>query len=727
VHVTSTMMKAKLCCAVAVPALLLSGRAWAQESEPGLQEVVVTAQKKEESLQKAPVAVTVLGNEQIESFGVTNPNDLQTQMPGVQFMSSGLTNTTIRGVGTYNNQPNMDAAVAWNLDGTYISHHMATPPILFDLERIEVVRGPLGTLYGRNSNGGAINVLTAKPVLGEWKARASLGVGNYDQRDTEFMINAPISDTLAIRASFASDYADGYFEDGGEGTDNYAARVRLLYEPNERLNMIATYEWSDVDLSGIGLSYCPPWAQVQRPTCVGQAWKPYQGFGFPGNWVANGTNSPIGENPGWGTRENWGFYVEVNYNWDAATLTSISNWHKYDRAELHVWDFNTYFPIHENSFITQEFRLASAADSRLDWVAGLYYSREKSDGLEQFGTLVAPDYLEYAPITSYGVENGVVTSSAAFGEVTYPLSDRFRLRGGLRFTSEKKELPGSARAGLNTATPTIVVTGDTLNTDKLTWLVGAEFDVTDSSLVYAKVNTGFKSGSVNAIPAYLGVTTTTTPEEITAYQIGTKNRFLGNRIQVNAEFFHYDYEGYQVVVNATDPTGFFPGVFFPTANAQKAKFDGGEIETNFIVSDHGQLDIALTLLDARHEEFITSAFNYSGNDVQRAPDYTVTAAYGHEFPLSNGGAILGRLTSMYVDGNFTRDSNFPGDYQDSYTNTSAFLTYRHAGERLSLTAWVRNLEDDAVMGVSQGTAGRGGWNVFMYPPRMYGLTLKYEM
>src|SRR5690606_32595752 len=224
-------------CALPI-SLLLVDPAVAQED--GLQEITVTAQKREETLQDTPVSVTVLQSEDIESFGVNNPDDLQSQMPGVQFMSSGLTNTTIRGVGTYNNQPNVDAAVAWNIDGTYISHHMATPPILFDIDRIEVVRGPQGTLYGRNSNGGSINVLTARPVLGEWRGRVSIGAGNHDQFDTELMLNAPISDTVAVRFAFANDYSEGYFEDGGEGTDNYAARMRLLYVPSDRFDLIGT-------------------------------------------------------------------------------------------------------------------------------------------------------------------------------------------------------------------------------------------------------------------------------------------------------------------------------------------------------------------------------------------------------------------------------------------------------------------------------------------------------
>src|ERR1044072_1446846 len=197
-NLTSADLKTLLCWTLAAPALVLTESVSAQEGEAVLEEVIVSAEKKEESLQNAPISITALQADQIESFGVKNPNDLQSEMPAVQFMTSGLTNTTIRGVGTYNNQPNVDAAVAWNIDGTYISHHMATPPILFDLERLEVVRGPLGTLYGKNSNGGSINVITGRPRLGEFHARASLSAGNYDQRDTEFMVNVPVGETVAI-------------------------------------------------------------------------------------------------------------------------------------------------------------------------------------------------------------------------------------------------------------------------------------------------------------------------------------------------------------------------------------------------------------------------------------------------------------------------------------------------------------------------------------------------
>ena len=710
-------------------ALLLSGQAAAQ-----IEEIVVTAEMRESSLQDTPLSITALSADSINAFNATDITQLDTQLPSLRFMGgeggSGAINVVIRGVGTYNNQPNVDMAVAWNVDGTYISHHMAIPTILFDLERIELVRGPLGTLYGKNSNGGAINVRTAKPVLGEWQAGGEVGYGNYDQVDSEFMVNIPLGEDAALRLAVANDYSDGYYDDGGYGTDNYAGRARLLFEPSDNFDLLATLEWSDSNGSGPALGYCPPTARSTFPACVGVEWKPYQGLGLPGNFAQFGTDGPIGESPDWSERENLSAYLEWNYSWDSVTLTSISNYHKYDREEFHVWDFNTYRPDHQNTYVTQEFRLASSSDSRLDWVIGAFLADEKSTGRENFGPIDAN--LERQVVNNYyGVDNGEVVTRALFGDVKMPIGDRFRLNGGLRWTYERKDLPGSAATNLapGVGTPVFVETGATLEEDgKITWSVGAEYDMTDDNMVYFKVNTGFKSGTVNQIPnTVTAVAPATDPEEVTAYQIGSKNYFLDGRLSLNAEFFHYDYEGYQVVNATPDPTGFFPGVFFPSVNAQKAELTGGEIESTFVPWENGQLDLALALLDAEHTEFVTSAFDWSGHDMLGSPEYTVIAGYQHEWDLAGGGLLSGRVNTQWVDGYFTHDNNVPGSWQDSYTRTSLSLDYVFPDNKWSIRGWVRNLEDDDVVNVSQFSCCRGGWAVFMKPPRMYGISVKYQM
>jgi len=713
--------------------LLVSGQIMAQSSSGVLEEIVVTAEKREESLQNTSVSVTALSGDTISQFNATDVTQLASRMPSVRFMGgeggNGQINVVIRGVGTYNNQPNVDMAVAWNVDGTYLSHHMAIPPILFDINRMEVVRGPQGTLYGKNSNGGSLNIVTNKPVLGELQYNAEVGYGNYNQVDSNFMVNIPLGKDAALRISGANDYSDGYYDDGSYGTDNYAARARLLFEPSDNFNLIGTLEWSNVDGSGPGLDYCPPQAVVKHPACAGIEWKPWRGLGTPGVFAVNGVNGPPGNNGGFSQRENWSAYLEWNYSWDAATLTSISNYHKYDRAEYHVWEFVTYKPIHHDTYVTQELRLASNPGSRFDWVLGAYYADEQSKGREHFGT-VAADLETQVLNNYYGVDDGKVETRAIFGDVTYPVMEHLRLKGGLRWTYERKHLLGSAATNLlpGPPDPVYVDTGSTLKEKgKITWEAGFEYDLTDHNMLYFKANTGFKSGTVNQIPATVTIVNPTTdPEEITAYQFGSKNTFLDDRLRVNAEFFHYDYTGYQVVITTVDPSGFFPGVFFPSFNAQKAELYGAEIESSYIPWEHGQLDLTVTWDHAKHTEFVTPAFDFSGHDMQGAPDYTIMAQYSHEWDLSNGGTLSGVVSTMFTDGYYTHDSNDPGSWQDSYTETSLSLVYQHPGSHWSVRGWARNLENNDVINVSQSGVGRGGWNVFIKPPRMFGFSVKYE-
>src|SRR5690606_30585046 len=314
-----------------------------------------------------------------------------------------------------------------------------------------------------------------------WQASGELGYGNNDQVDSELMVNIPLGEDAALRLAVASDYSDGYYDDGGSGTDNYAGRARLLFEPSDNFDLLATLEWSDVNGSGPALSYCPPTARSTFPACVGVEWKPYQGMGLPGNFLQYGTDGPIGESPDWSERENLSAYLEWNYSWDSVTLTSISNYHKYDREELHVWDFDTYQPDHQNTYVTQEFRLAGGSDSGLDWVIGAFLADEKSTGRENFGPIDAN--LEGQVVNNYyGVHNGEVVTRALFGDVKIPIGDRFRLNGGLRWTYERKDLPGSAATNLapGAGTPVFVDTGATLEEDgKITWSVGGEYDLAD--------------------------------------------------------------------------------------------------------------------------------------------------------------------------------------------------------------------------------------------------------
>jgi iron complex outermembrane receptor protein len=692
-------------------ACLSGGTALAQDnSGDGLQEVTVTARLVTESLQDANVSITAVGGDAIAADGIKDLIDLESQLPGVRFSESGLSSILIRGVGTVNNQPGVDSAVLYAQDGTYMSHLQALPPSMFDIERIEVVRGPQGTLYGRNSNGGSLNIITQRPKLNEFDASAGVTLGNYDSIDTNVMLNVPAGEKVAFRLAVATDKGDPYFDDGSEGTDNWAARLRMLVSPSENLDILGTLEYSEIDDSGVGISYCPP--RSDKPACAGYPWRPYAGFGAPGTFGTPGGQS--GENPNYLTRKNYSAYVEVNYQTPIGNLTSLTNYHKYDMNNRYVWDFATdYRPVHHDKFTTQEIRLASNADSRIQWVTGLYYAKEELNTLEYF------DYNQ-RPGVRLRIPDGEVESKAIFGDVTFPLTDKLSLVGGARYTREVKDTPGLSTAYDVTGTiPTTVETGGTPNEEsRPTWKGGLRYQVADDSLLYATVSTGFKSGGVNQVPAGIGLVEVYGPEEILAYQLGSKNRFLGNRFQVNGELFYYTYDNYQAITVARDPRGFFPGNFFTTINVQNAEFYGAEIESSTRVLEGGQFDLAVTYL---HAEFELGT-NRPGN----APEYTLAAAYQHIFTLSTGGELRAKINSQYVPGNFTSNSNFAASYQEAYTRTGANVSYAPEGGAWKVGAFVMNLEDKAVIRQGQTPTSRPGDNAFMMPPMQYGVSFEYN-
>jgi iron complex outermembrane receptor protein len=382
-------------------------------------------------------------------------------------------------------------------------------------------------------------------------------------------------------------------------------------------------------------------------------------------------------------------------------------------SNRYVWDFATdYRPIHKDKFYTQEVRLASnAADSKLKWVSGLFWAKEKLNTLESFD-------FNQQPGIRLRIPNGNVETAAAFGEVTYPVTGALSFTGGVRYTYERKDTPGLSTA-YAAGIPTTVATGGTALTEKRpTWKGGINYKVAEDSLLYATVSNGFKSGGVNQVPAGIGLVETYGPEKILAYQAGSKNRFFGNRWQLNAEAFHYAYDNYQAITTARDPRGFFPGNFFTTINVQNAKFYGAEFESVARVLEHGQFDMTLALLHAR--------FDLSNGRPGNTPKYTIGAAYQHIWPFASGGELRAKIDSQYVPDNNTSNNNFAASFQEAYTRTGANISYTLPGGAWKFAAFVLNLEDKAVIRSGQTPTSRPGDNAFMMPPRQYGATVEYN-
>jgi iron complex outermembrane recepter protein len=580
-------------------------------------------------------------------------------------------------------------------------------PILFDVDHVESVRGPQGTLYGRNSNGGALNITTARPVLGDWLAAAAVTAGNYSAIGSELMLNAPVGEKSALRVALANDKHDPYFDDGSQGANNYAGRVRWLYQPSPGFDLLATVDYAKKHQQGQGSAYCPPNSAYAACATVNE--DPYTGYG--------GDQSHAHFN-----LDDSGAYLEMNWRAEPGVLTSITNYRDYEIDNTWVWDFVEYTPDNTNHFFTQELRFASPAGNAQDfsWVVGAFYSHEALRAVEAYDFFGIPSL-------RFRWTDASSTSKAVFGQVTYPVSSVFRAIGGLRYTDERKSQFGSATTFDATGTiPTTVATGGSNKEQRVTWKFGLDYDAAQDVLLYVSASNGFKSGGVNQVPPGLGLTAVYNPERILAYQAGVKSRWLNQRLQLNSEVFYYDYKGYQQYSQEADPTGVFPAVFFITVDSQKATFYGGEVEATALVGDAGQLDLSVTALHARFGEFVVGSIDNTGHKVQGAPPFTASAAYQHTFDLP-GGQIRARVSSSYVDGHFVANNNAPGSFQSSYTKTGLDVSFLNATHTWSVTAFARNLENEAVMASYADPISRGGDIGFLEAPRTYGVTVRWSL
>jgi iron complex outermembrane recepter protein len=379
----------------------------------------------------------------------------------------------------------------------------------------------------------------------------------------------------------------------------------------------------------------------------------------------------------------------------------------------------------------------------MPWVLGAFFSKESGDGLVQF------DYFNTILQAFFGLPPNFTQrfevpdlsnrSIALFGDVTLPLADRVRARIGLRYTDEKKQALGTIDtliAGFPIAPTQTNVAQD--SNSKLTWKLGLDYDVTPTSLLYATVSTGFKSGGLNNLPAAAGLSTYD-PETITAYELGSKNRFADNRAQLNISLFRYDYKNYQTFTFYQPTGGPLAGAtVFPTLNSQKATFQGGEIQAEFALSANDRLGVSVNVLDNTFDQFVIALpfaprIDLSGTDVPLAPASAVGLSYAHTFNLGSNGTFTFATDAHYTakhfaSGNQGATTNNALYTQPGNTKVNATLTWDSGGSGWLVSAFVRNLTNKATINTIAG-----GYpvlddfaltNVMIDPPRTYGVSLR---
>ena len=641
---------------VAVGALLAAMPTSAQEATGtatptvetgGIEEIVVTAQRRLESAQRAAIAIDVVGAAQLQNAGVVTPATLNATVPSL-FVTKGGGSTTsyfIRGVGNFTNNGYTDPAVAFNVDGVYYGRPGSTVGTFFDLERIEVLKGPQGTLYGRNATGGAINVISAKPRADAFGGYASASYGNYNAVDLEAAVNAPLGAETALRISGKFIENKGYNDDGTSDEDGYAARIQLLTRPSPELTILLAADYAHNGGKGPGGSFrglittTPGTAATATSpanyTIVPNTLDPYSGLlSAPGRayFAAQVLGGPR-INPGplntpFQDNDFKGVHAEVNWETGLGTLTFLPAYRDSQLNQL----FNGpafrggLIDEHDKQF-SAELRLAGKRLGPVDWLIGAYYFDEKIEGVQTFSQYTVQAYQAFTNDTK---------SQAVFGRLTFNLSEQFRLVGAARYTKDEKDFVGNGNNVIQICTnpagcfggPSVPVTtslaalgtlitiptlpgpansvafGTTgnrifyvpvpitgsLDRDKVTWRAAAEYDIAERSLLYASYETGYRSGGFNFTlgrPTY-------EPEFIKAATIGIKNRFLDNRLQLNVEAFSWKYSNQQVAHFGLDATG---GSSFFSENIGRSKIKGIDIDVQFKASPTTLLRGSMQYLD----------------------------------------------------------------------------------------------------------------------------------
>ena len=670
-------------------------------------ELVVTAQKRTEDVQKVPIAVTPVAGRRLVDEGVTDVRELGHLVPAIILGQDYVyTQIDIRGVGANNDAPALDPAVAFNIDGVYQARDYGTYGSFYDIDRVEVLRGPQGTLYGRNATGGSINLITNKPQQA-FHAAVEEEVGDYGTIRSFAMLNIPLGDDLAVRAAFQQAKHDGYLTSGFNDQNSYAGRLQALYK-HDRVSLLLAGDFFTDSSNGahtvVGLPYQHPDDPWYDPLTVAAA------------QAAGGAASNF---------RSWSTHAQLDVDLGGVTLTDIPAY-----KHIHGYGADPVVGTYSASDNTDksysnELRLASDSNSPLKWVGGVYFFREDDQSVGR--------YFSNSPFFSF---NSVTTnpdikevSWAVFGQATYSLSDRLRLTGGLRYSIDTKEASGQNQVFLAFGGPFFLssTTPDDFprtTWNHLDWRVGLDYDLTPATMGYANVATGYLEGGFN-LGSRVGFLPNFNPEKLLAYTVGAKNRFADNSIQLNWEAFYYDYKDYIVSVYLTSGPAVGQFALFNTP----AKIYGGELESIWRASPHDVFNANLALLHGRYGDFVqtfvsTGLTNLSGKMLEKAPTASFQAGYEHTFDLSDGAEIKFGVQTHYDSSYWTLFDHTPGSKQPSYTKTNVTLTYQGPSNRWHVQGYVDNLENAPVIATAAPpNAASGGvvpW-VHLEEPRTYGV------
>ncbi|MEO0412384.1 MAG: TonB-dependent receptor [Pseudomonadota bacterium] len=679
--------------------LTTASAAIAQSSEiVGLEEIIITAQKRPESIQEAPIAITAVSGDTLLKRSIDTIGDLAAFVPNLTATNgpqgSSDANFFVRGVGQFDFIVTNDPGVGVYYDGVYLGRTVGALLDTGDLERVEVLRGPQGTLFGRNTLGGAISVVSKGPQLDEVSGNGRFVYGSRDRVDLDAAINVPVGDTVAVRATGLYRQQDGQSVRQSDqarfaNVDRLGGKVAVLFAPNEKL---------DVTLQADYLR-----DRGSANPVINRAFVPLPFF--PADFGADTSDdfyTTFQSTPPENDLDIWGLSGTVSYDLDFMTVKSITAYRALEGV-THSDNDGTLFRLYDQvsdidqSQFSQEFQFIGAAfEDRLEWLVGAYYFEESARQVQNlcFAPVTADVFMGVQPrsgpcVAWFQDNDQDTTSYALFGQANFKITDQLSFTAGGRQTWEDKDILTTQAFALEDGTiivPFVTGLADSLDFSKFTPKVGLEYKPNEDLLFFASYSKGFRSGGFNGrliapntrVPTYA-------PDTNDAFELGMKSDLLEDRLRVNATVFYSKYKGIQQTISD-------PDVQFRVANAGDAELYGFELELTAAPIQSLLATLAIGFTESEFTDVDPFAGIMEGNRLPFSPKWTVAGGLSYDIE-TKWGPVTPRVDVRYQSEVFFSPFNLPLESQGGYAIVDARIAYSDPGERYTIAFAAENLLD----------------------------------
>ena len=730
--------------------------ATAQERAAQLDEIIVTASRREGSLQDIAVSISALSGDTLETRGITNFEDIKRVAAGLYLeipSNSSSASVRIRGVGTAGNT-GLDSSVGVLVDGVYQMFPGMAFTELMDIERVEVLRGPQGTLFGRNTTAGAIQIHTRNPETDAFSGNVQGVLGNFDSRELRGTLNIPlVEDKLAIRLSGNTVERDGYMRNAFLGKDTRSldregVRLKVLWNATDDLEVLWSSEYqsteSQIDQGLVrygsdnitqGLPFSgEPWQNIAA--LLGKALPPLE--------LGRAQQNDLDRSKDVVERH----ILTLNWSLPEHNLRSVSAYEEFEASvqqdrDRTILDLSFLDVESRSHVITQELVFSSERDGPLSYLVGAFYQKEDLstdvyllDGADMIalrGGLVLPPTLVTSPRAN--------SSVAGFGSVTYEFTDHWRLTAGARYTEDTKDMKQIMTLPI-AGMPPVMPMDDKKIFREWTWSTKLQYDVTPDKMVYFAYDRGYKSGGFNAqntgcilsgglFSCLSADQLLFDPETTDSIEVGVKSQWLDGRLRFNGALFYQTYDDFQVAEALTDQA------YILISNAAKVESKGVEFDLSALLTDNLILDASVAWVNSEYDKFESApcarpaqsrceggAQNLSGRHLDNAPKTTANVGLSYQAPLNNGLEWFARADASYRSATYLHVSQDTWTNQSGYALYSAQLGLEAVDGQWKATLWGKNLGDKTYG--QAGDSDFGGVRITQGLPRTYGVTLDWR-